>query len=482
MPAYENYCNGQWMDSESGERFKVHNPANPSDVVGTFPQSTAADTKRAIEAAVEAQPKWEQTPAPERGSILRRAASLLGGQANELAETLSREEGKALPEASGEVARAVDILYYYGEKANDLGGEVKSSSSRDTRLQTKTEPLGTVGLITPWNYPIAIPTWKLAPALATGNTVVLKPASQAPIVASLIAKCLDEAGLPDGVLNVITGPGSEVGQTLTTSEDVDAISFTGSTSVGQLVGETAAAGGKRVQLEMGGKNPTLVMPSADVNTAAEIVSDGAFGVTGQACTATSRAIVHDDIYETFVEALVEHAENISIGPALDGYDMGPHISQDELNGTLEYIDVGQSEGATLEVGGSVPQDERHKSGFYVEPTVFSDVSSEMRIAQEEIFGPVVAVIPVSSYDEGVAVANDTKFGLAASIVTEELGEAHRFVDDVEAGVVKVNEKTTGLELHVPFGGMKASSSETYREQGDAGMDFFTTTKTVYLNY
>ncbi|GAA0237174.1 aldehyde dehydrogenase family protein [Haladaptatus pallidirubidus] len=482
MPAFDNYCNGQWTDSETGERFDVHNPADPTDVIGTLPQSTAADTKRAIDAAAKAQPGWEKTPAPERGSILRRAASLLDEQADELAEILSREEGKALPEASGEVARAIDILYYYGEKANDLGGEIKSSSSQDTRLETKTEPLGTVGLITPWNYPIAIPTWKLAPALATGNTVVLKPASQAPIVAIKVAKCLDEAGLPGGVLNVITGPGSEVGQTLSTSEDIDAISFTGSTSVGQMVGETAATDGKRVQLEMGGKNPTVVMPSMDVDTAAKIVSEGAFGVTGQACTATSRAIVHEDVYEEFVDELVAHADNIGIGPALDGYDMGPHVSQDELDGTLEYIDVGQSEGATLETGGSVPQEDRHESGYYIEPTVFSNVSSGMRIAQEEIFGPVVAVLPVSSYDEAVTVANDTEFGLSASIVTEDLREAHQFVDDIEAGVVKVNEKTTGLELHVPFGGMKASSSETYREQGDAGLDFFTTSKTVYLNY
>ncbi|WP_396613654.1 aldehyde dehydrogenase family protein (plasmid) [Haloferax sp. S1W] len=482
MPAFDNYCNGQWTDSESGETFEVRNPADPTEVVGEFPKSTAADTEAAIEAAVAAQEEWAETPAPERGAILRRAASRLEEQAEATAEMLSREEGKALAEASGEVARAVGILYYYAEKALDLGGTIKSSSSTDTRLETRVEPLGTVGLITPWNYPIAIPTWKLAPALVTGNTVVLKPASQAPIVAHQVAKCLDEAGLPDGVLNLITGPGSEVGQTLTMSDDVDAISFTGSTVVGQHVGETAAVEGKRVQLEMGGKNPTVVMPSADVDTAAEIVSAGAFGGTGQACTATSRAIVHEDIYDEFVNELVAAAEDLSIGPALDGYDVGPHVSESELEGTLDYIEVGEAEGATLETGGSVPTEARHESGYFVEPTVFSDVDTDMRIAQEEIFGPVVGVIPVSSYDEAVELANDTRYGLSASIVTENLSEAQQFVDDVEAGVVKVNEKTTGLELHVPFGGMKASSNETYREQGDAGIDFFTTSKTVYLNY
>ncbi|WP_042663137.1 aldehyde dehydrogenase family protein [Haloferax sp. ATB1] len=482
MPVFNNYCNGKWTGSESGETFEVRNPADPDDVIGEFPSSTADDTRDAVDAAVAAQAAWEDTPAPERGAILRRAASRLESRSDEVAELLAREEGKALPEATGEVGRAVGILYYFAEKALDLGGEVKASSSQDTRLETKTEPLGTVGLITPWNYPIAIPTWKLAPALVTGNTVVLKPASRAPAVAHEVAKCLDEAGLPDGVLNVITGSGSEVGGTLTTHDDIDAISFTGSTVVGQQVGETAAADGKRIQLEMGGKNPTVVMPSADVSTAAEIVSDGAFGGTGQACTAASRAIVHEDVYDEFVDELVAAAEDISIGPALDGYDMGPHVSKSELEGTLDYVDVGVSEGATLETGGSVPEAPRHESGYFVEPTVFSNVSSEMRIAQEEIFGPVVGVIPASSYEEAVTLANDTKYGLSASIVTQDLSEAHQFADDVEAGVVKVNEKTTGLELHVPFGGMKSSSSETWREQGDAGLDFFTTSKTVYLNY
>ncbi|WP_267643371.1 aldehyde dehydrogenase family protein [Haloarchaeobius amylolyticus] len=477
-----NFVSGEWTVSETGETFVVENPADPDDVVAHFQQSSAADTEAAIEAAADAQAEWADMPAPDRGRILTRTAQEIENRQEELTETLVREEGKARPEAAGEVQRAVDIFYYYAEKARDLGGDVKAASGRDTNLYTVGEPLGVAGLITPWNYPIAIPAWKLAPALVTGNTVVIKPASQAPNVARKLVECLEAAGIPDGVVNFVTGPGSEVGTELTTNESVDAISFTGSGNVGDVVYQQAAEDQKRVQLEMGGKNPTLVTENADVEEAAEVVGSGAFGVTGQACTATSRAIVHESVYDAFVAELVEYAESLSIGPGLDDYDMGPQVSASELDGTLTYIDVGTEEGATLETGGAALDDGEYDSGHFVEPTVFSDVSSDMRIAQEEIFGPVVGVIPVSDFEEGVAVANDTQYGLAASVVTDDLTEANRFVDEVEAGVVKVNEKTTGLELHVPFGGMKASSSETYREQGDAGLDFFTTTKTVYANY
>lgn len=434
----------------------------------------------AVAAASDAQKEWQATPAPERGAILRRAAAQLDDRKETVTKSLTQVEGKTIPEASGEVARAVDILYYYAEKARDLGGEVKSASSRDARIETMTTPVGVTGLITPWNYPIAIPAWKLAPALATGNTVVLKPASQAPTPAFNLAECLDEVGLPDGVLNVVTGPGSEVGEMLCSHEDVDAVSFTGSTFVGEHVGETAAASGKRVQLEMGGKNPTVVASSANASEAAGIVADGAFGVTGQACTATSRAIVHEDVYESFVEELVARAENLNVGSGLDGSDVGPQVTADELESTLEYVNIGQSEGATLETGGEALNHD--DGGHFIRPTVFSNVTTNMRIAQEEIFGPVVGVISVNSFEEGLEVANDSRYGLAASVVTNDLAEANRFATEVEAGVVKINEKTTGLELHVPFGGMKDSSSGTWREQGDAGLDFYTSTRTIYQNY
>jgi len=474
-----NYVDGEWIASDTGETFAVHNPADGSEVVGEFQQSGTADAEGAVEAAAEASDAWADTPGPERGRVLQAAGQRLADRKDEVTETLVREEGKARPEAAGEVQRAIDIFAYYGAKASEVGGTVKASSSENTRLYTVNEPVGVAGLITPWNYPIAIPAWKIAPALATGNTIVFKPASQAPGVSRKLVECLDEAGLPDGVLNYVTGPGSKVGATFSTHEAVDAVSFTGSSAVGQTVGDQANETGKRVQLEMGGKNPAVVMPSADVDEAVDIAVSGAFGVTGQACTATSRAVVHEDVYDEFVEGAVAAAEAIEVGPGLDGAEMGPQVSQSELDSTLEYVDIGVDEGATLETGGA---EVNAGDGFFVEPIVFSDVGPEMRIAQEEVFGPMLAVIPVGSYDEAVEVANGVRYGLSASIVTQDLSEANLFVEDSESGVVKVNEKTTGLELHVPFGGMKDSSSETYREQGDAGLDFYTISKTVYMNY
>jgi len=474
----QNYVDGAWVESESGETFAVTNPAAPSEVVGHAQASTAADAEAAVEAAAAAADAWAATPGPERGRYLTDAASRLEARADDATETLVREEGKTRSEAAGEVGRAVDILYYYGQKASDIGGVEKAPSGQRTNLYTKREPIGTVGLITPWNYPIAIPTWKLAPALAAGNTAVLKPASLAPGVARIVAECLDAAGLPDGVANVVTGSGGEVGATVAEHPAVDAVSFTGSTAVGTSVAQTAATDLTRVQCEMGGKNPTVVMPSADVDEAVEIAGTGAFGVTGQACTACSRAVVHTDVHDAFLDGVVEYAETLSVGPGIDDPDMGPQVSHEELASTLEYVEIGRDEGATLETGG----ERLDGDGHFVSPAVFSGVASGMQIAQEEIFGPVLSVIEVESFTEAMSVANDSDYGLSASVVTQDLTEANRFVDEVESGVAKVNEKTTGLELHVPFGGYKDSSTNTYREQGDAALDFFTTTKTVYENY
>ncbi|WP_224450348.1 aldehyde dehydrogenase family protein [Haloprofundus salilacus] len=483
MPTeYGNYIGGEWTESESGETFEVYNPADTKTVLAEYQSSTSDDAETAIQAAVDAQETWASTPAPERGAVLKRAADILDARKDELTETLTAEEGKTLGEAGGEVQRAVDIFHYYAEKARELGGTVKSASGENKQLYTKLEPLGTVSLITPWNYPIAIPAWKLAPALATGNTVVFKPASVAPSVSRALFEALDEAGLPDGVANFMTGSGSKVGSPLAQHEDIDGVSFTGSTGVGTMVSQQAANDLKRVQCEMGGKNPTVVMPSADLDAAVDIVGSGAFGVTGQACTACSRAIVHEDVYDEFVDAVVDYAETLEVGDGSGNADMGPHVTQSELDETLEYVSVGADEGATLETGGERLTGDHYDDGYFVSPAVFSEVDPEMRIAQEEIFGPVLSVIPVSSYEEGVEVANNVEFGLSASIVTQDLSEANHFIEDIEAGVAKVNEKTTGLELHVPFGGYKNSSTNTYREQGDAGLDFFTSTKTVYMNY
>ena len=479
---YGNYVGGEWTESESGETFEVRNPAEKDEVVARFQSSTTADTEDAIQTAVDAQDEWANTPGPERGAVLNRTAKNLEARKEETTEALVNEEGKTYSEASGEVQRAIDIFYYYAQKARDLGGTVKSPSAPNKELYTKREPLGTVGLITPWNYPIAIPSWKLAPALATGNTVVIKPASAAPNVVRIVFECLEEAGLPDGAANFVTGSGSQVGGPLAGHEDIDGVSFTGSTVVGTSVAQTAAEDLTRVQAEMGGKNPTVVMPSADVEEAAEILGTGAFGTTGQSCTAASRAVVHEDIYDEFVEAMADYADSVDIGPGMDDPDMGPHVTESELEGTLDYIEVAENEGAKLVAGGGVPEGEAYENGYYVEPTVFADVESDMRIAQEEVFGPVLAVIPVEDFDEGLEVANDVDFGLSASVVTDDLSEANTFLDEVESGVAKVNEKTTGLEYHVPFGGFKDSSSETWREQGDEGLEFYTVSRTFYVNY
>lgn len=477
----ENYIGGAWVSTETNETIDVTNPANPSEVVAQYQRSSAEDATRAVDAAVDAKAEWENTPGPERGTILREAATLLDERKAQLTDLLVAEEGKARSEASGEVQRAIDIFYYFATKAADLGGTVKGSSAPDTNLYTRKESVGVAALITPWNYPIAIPAWKLAPALATGNAVVIKPASLAPGVVVEIAAALDEAGLPDGVLNVVTGPGSEVGSEFIQNEGTDAVSFTGSSQVGEMVYEQATDAGKRVQTELGGKNPTVVAESADPAEAADIVSAGGFGTTGQSCTACSRAIVHESVYDDFVDELVNRAESTDIGPG-DDHEMGPQVSSDELDSTLEYIDVAQNEGATLAAGGGVPEGDAVDSGYFVEPTVFTDVEPDMHIAQEEVFGPVIAVIRASDFEEGLEVANGVPYGLSASIVTDDHSQANRFVEEAQAGVVKINEKTTGLELHVPFGGFKRSSSETWREQGDAGLEFYTIEKTVYDNY
>jgi aldehyde dehydrogenase (NAD+) len=477
-----NYVDGEWVAAETGDTVDVENPADTSEVVNTYPASSAADAEAAIEAADTAQDEWGAMPAPDRGAILRETGAILEERKEELTELLSREEGKTLSEAAPEVQRAIDIFYYYAEKAFDFGGTLKGASGGRTSVSTRKEPIGVAGLITPWNYPVAIPAWKIAPALATGNAVVIKPATQAPGPAHEIACALDEAGLPDGVFNLVVGAGSEVGSTITDHEDVDAVSFTGSSHVGHIVYDAATDDTKRAQAEMGGKNPTIVTNSADVDEAVDTVGAGAFGVTGQACTATSRAIVHESVYDEFVERIVEYAEAIDHGPGVEDPGMGPHVSEDELKGTLEYVDVAKTEGATHETGGERLEEGDLADGYFVSPVVFSDVTPDMRIFQEEVFGPVLAVTKVSDFDEAIDVANDSDYGLSASIVTNDLEEAHEFVDRIESGVAKVNEKTTGLELHVPFGGMKQSSTNTFREQGDAAIDFYTQIKTVYMNH
>ncbi|MFW6304229.1 MAG: aldehyde dehydrogenase family protein [Candidatus Saliniplasma sp.] len=475
-----NYVDGEWVECESKKTFENRNPADFEDIIGYYQLSDERDVEKAVEAAKKAKKEWNNTTASERGRYLKSTADKLEDIKDELAETITREEGKTLAESTGEVQRAIDIFNYYSVKAKELGGSLRSPGQDDKLLYTIKEPVGIVGLITPWNYPLAIASWKIAPALAAGNTILFKPASLAPESSRKLIECIDESGIPNGVINYVTGSGSKVGKAITTHTDIDGVSFTGSLEIGKKIQKNA--GKKRVQTEMGGKNPTLVMDSADINKAVKIVVDGAFGVTGQACTATSRAIVHQKIYDDFLSKLLEKVEGLKVGAGIENLDVGPQVSEKELESTLSYIKKGLEEGAILETGGDRLESDNFSKGYFVEPTVFSDVKPEMTIAQEEIFGPVLGVMKVHSFEEGVKVANSVRYGLSASIVTGDLSEAHKFVSEIDAGVVKINEKTTGLELHVPFGGLKDSSSKTWREQGEAALDFYTITKTVYLNY
>jgi acyl-CoA reductase-like NAD-dependent aldehyde dehydrogenase len=479
MKDYKNLIGGQWVDASDGATFENRNPANPSEVLGTFPRATQEDTHRAIAAAQEALPEWASTPAPIRGAILNEASQIIAARLDEMAKALTREEGKTLAESRGEVARTRDIFRYYSGEGWRMGGTVLPSNTNGELLYTKRESLGVVSVITPWNFPVAIPAWKIAPALAYGNTVVFKPASLAPQIGLMLVEALVEAGLPAGVINFVTGSGSVVGEIMVSSPHVKGISFTGSYSVGVDIYSKAVKNMSRVQLEMGGKNPLIVLKDADLNLAVELAVKGGFGVTGQACTATSRVIVEEVIADDFVQVLTEAARSLVVGDSLaQGTQMGPAVSQEQMETDLSYVQIGQDEGAKLLAGGSIAKD----GGFYVQPTVFDFVEPQMRIAQEEIFGPVIGVMRARDFDDAIQKANAIEYGLSASIVTNDLQKAFGFANQIEAGVVKINEQTTGLALQAPFGGFKHSSANTFKEQGQAAIEFYTRTKTVYVGH
>ena len=465
----------------SGDSFEVRNPANTDEVVGTFPLATDDEVRAAIASAVEAQPGWGTTPGPERGEVLYRAAQIVRRRADELAADLTREEGKTLAESKGEVLRAADILNYFAGEGRRMGGETLPADTRDTLLYTSRMPLGVVSIITPWNFPIAIPTWKIAPALISGNAVVFKPASQAPLTAVHLVEVLAEAGLPRGVLNLVIGSGSRVGNMLVTDERVDGVSFTGSYEVGHGIYQKTAERMLRTQLEMGGKNPFIVAADADLDKAVTLVGRGGFGLTGQACTATSRVIVERAVARDFTERLTAYARALKVGPGLaEGTQMGPAVSADQRKTDLEYIEIGRDEGARLVAGGRDGPRGVSDHGHWVAPTVFTDVRPDMRIAQEEIFGPVISVMEAGDLDEAIQIADGIGYGLAAAICTNDLRKALRFAERVEAGLVKVNQPTTGVALHAPFGGFKDSSSGTFKEQGKTAVDFYTRIKTISI--
>jgi alpha-ketoglutaric semialdehyde dehydrogenase len=473
----QSYIGGEWRGGvRTGQDIS---PANPGEVVAEVSMGDAALAATAVEAARAAFPAWRAMPAPARGEILRKAAELLDQRAEAVGRDLTREEGKTLAEGIGETRRAVQILRYFAGQTLEPDGETYPSNSPVTFLYARREPVGVVAAITPWNFPIAIPAWKIAPALAYGNTVVWKPAEIVPLTAVHFLQALADAGLPKGVLNLVLGRGSEVGNVLTTHEAVDAITFTGSNPVGRALQAEAIKHGKKVQLELGGKNPAVVLADANLDHAAEHVARGAFLSAGQKCTATSRVIVEQSVLSDFQERLVALVEGWKLGDPLDAATrVGPVVSQDQMETVTGYLDAGAKEGGRVLTGGKRAAD--LGDGYYIQPTVITDLRRDSRVAREEIFGPVAAIVPAASFDEAVKLANDTPFGLTSSLFTTDLSRALTFANEIHTGVVKINQESAGLEYQVPFGGMKESSSGS-REQGKAAREFFTQWKTVYLD-
>jgi alpha-ketoglutaric semialdehyde dehydrogenase len=483
MDTYQNFIGGEWIAAQSGQTFTTINPADTREKVAQYPLSAQADTQAAIAAAKAAFPGWAAQTPVARGRILSKASQLLEARKPELAKLLTREEGKTLAEATGEVQRTADIFRFFGGISYTLGGQTIPHDLPGNLLYTRREPLGVVALITPWNFPIAIPAWKMAPALVSGNAVIIKPASQAPAMTCEVAKILAEAGLPKGVLNVVIGEGRAVGGELATNQDVVAVSFTGSYKIGNQIYQQLATRMARAQMEMGGKNPTIVLADADLDLAAKLVALAGFGLTGQACTATSRVIVEKQVAAAFVEKLIEKAKAIKVGNGLhDGVTMGPAVNEHEFKGNLEYLDIAQQEGAKLAWGGKRITDGDLQHGYFMEPAILTGVTPNMRIATEEVFGPVVAVIEVENFEEAMSVANGVDVGLSASIVTRDLKKAMVYSERIQAGVVKINQISTGLALQAPFGGVKKSSTDSFKEQGTIALDFYTRIKTVYLDY
>jgi len=482
LTIHRNHIGGQWTDSLSRRTYLGFNPAAKSTVLGEFQASVPEDAAGAIAAAREASAAWANTPAPIRAQVLFRALEIMGRRADEIARTITVEEGKPLADAQGEVKRAMNIIEYSAGEGRRMFGYTTPSELPGTLAYTVRRPLGVVAIITPWNFPIAIPAWKIAPALICGNTVVFKPASGTPLCAVKLAEVFEAAGLPPGVLNLITGPGSSVGNTLVESPDVNGISFTGSTEIGTSIYARGAQCLKKVQCEMGGKNAVILLADADLDKALGGIVQGAFGSTGQRCTATSRVIVDAPIYDQFMEQLIQRTSQLKIGNGLEpDVDVTPLSSEDQLHRVLKYIGIGVEEGAQLAHGGHQVKGGIYDQGYYVEPTIFTDVGLEMRIAQEEIFGPVLTVFKSQNLEDAVQIANSVKFGLSSSIYTRDLPRAFRYINTVEAGMVHVNAPTLGGEVHLPFGGLKASGVGQ-REQGVEVVDFFSEVITVYIDY
>ncbi|MGC2623174.1 MAG: aldehyde dehydrogenase family protein [Candidatus Acidiferrales bacterium] len=480
--AYKNYIGGEWVSPASGKGIENRNPANADDLVGIFPASGEVDVIRAVEAAQSAFDSWRLTPAPKRAEILYRAAEILVQRKEDIARDMTREMGKVLAETRGDVQEAIDMTYLMAGEGRRLFGQTTPSELPNKFAMSVRSPIGVCGLITPWNFPIAIPSWKMMPALVCGNTVVIKPAQDTPLSTYYLVQVLEEAGLPDGVVNIVSGTGTLAGAPLVADPGVKLISFTGSTDTGRIINQACAPAFKHVHLELGGKNIIIVMDDANIDLAVDGAIWGGFGTSGQRCTAASRVAVHKKVYSEFTEKFVARAKKLRVGDGLDAdVDMGPVVNEAQLQTVMKYVEIGKQEGAKLATGGHRLDTGKYAKGWFHEPTVFIDCNPKMRICQEEIFGPVVSVMPIGSLDEAIEVANGVKYGLSSSIYTRNVNDAFRAQRDLDTGIVYVNAPTIGAETHLPFGGTKQTGNG-HRESGLAAIDFYSEWKTVYMDY
>jgi acyl-CoA reductase-like NAD-dependent aldehyde dehydrogenase len=479
---HNNYIGGKWVKARGGETFASHNPADNKDIVGYFASSGPDDVKDACDAAEKAYTEWRRTPAPARAELLMKVGRLLETRKEDIARMMVREMGKVIKEARGDVQEAIDMAYYMAGEGRRLMGVTVPSELPDKFAMAVRAPVGVIGVITPWNFPVAIPSWKMFPALVAGNTVIFKPATDTPMVAMMLVEVMIEAGFPPGVVNFITGGGSKVGMALVNDPRVRVVSITGSTQVGKTVAGRCGELMKRVSCELGGKNAICVMDDADIDLAVDGALWGAFGTAGQRCTATSRIIVHKAKYKEFTDKLVARAKALKIGNGLDpDIDVGPVVNKSQVETVSEYIEIGKKEGAKLLCGGNVLTNGEYGKGYFIEPTVFGDVKPTMRIAQEEIFGPVTAVIPCDSFEQALEYANGTEYGLSLSMYTNDVSRAFTAIQEFESGIVYINAPTIGAEIQLPFGGVKATGNG-HREAGIAGIDMFTEWKAVYVDY
>src|SRR5258706_8021226 len=479
---YKNFINGEWVDSRSGNAYENRNPADTDELIGMFVSSTAEDVDLAVDAANLAYKKWRLVPAPKRAEILFRAAEMLLQHKEPFSKDMTREMGKVLAETRGHVQEAIDMTYYMAGEGRRLFGQTTPSELPDKFAMSVRQSIGSCGMITPWNFPMAIPSWKIMPALISGNTVVLKPAEDTPLSSYNLVQILTEAGVPEGVVNLVSGNGPNAGAPLAEHLDVPVISFTGSTAVGRLIAEACAPEFKHCSLEMGGKNIIIVMDDANLDLAVDGAVWGGFGTTGQRCTAASRVAVHKSVYKDFVDRFVERVKGLKVGNGLDAStDMGPCINESQLKTVTSYVEIGKNEGAKLIAGGNRLDGGALAKGWFHEPTVFGDCSPNMRVAQEEIFGPVVSVIPINNLEQAIDVANGVAYGLSASIYTRNVNRAFQATPDLYTGIVYVNAPTIGAETHLPFGGTKQTGNG-HREAAIAAIDFFTEWKTIYIDY